>query len=283
MDTGKYAFAGRRANETYDTGRIYPNVSMTVSYPLVQNQKDTTQILEPIAMLVVASNGGNSGKIPNVDSLVFDFDDTDLFSANRFSGYDRVEPGTRLNYGIKWSRFNHKKGRSISALFGQSYRFDNDEMMTGLMGYGPHFSNYVGRVQINIPYFSFLYRTRLDQKTLQAQKNEIGVYVGSAPLKLGLSYVMRKAYAIGDNRYSGREEIVYTASSQLTRNFAVSGFYRYDLSGKGEPVKAGGAVRYDNECTALVFEVDKSYTQDRDYKGSISFMAKVILKTLGGI
>ena len=283
VDTGKYAFGGRRTNETYNTGRIYPNVSARFSYPLVQNQRDTTQILEPIVQLVAAPNGGNREKIPNVDSLVFDFDDTDLFSVNRFSGYDRVEPGTRLNYGIKWSRFNHKTGRSVSALFGQSYRFDDDEMMTGLMGYGPHFSNYVGRVQVNIPYFSFLYRTRLDQKTLQAQKNEIGINVGSAPLRLGLSYVMRKAYTIGDNQYDGREEIVYTASSQLTRNFTVSGFYRYDLSGKGEPVKAGGAVRYDNECTALVFEVDKSYTQDRDYKGSISFMAKVILKTLGGM
>ena len=58
--------------------------------------------------------------------LVFDFDDTDLFSANRFSGYDRVEPGQRVNYGFKWSRFNHKTKRSISALIGQSYRFDDD-------------------------------------------------------------------------------------------------------------------------------------------------------------
>ena len=283
VDTGKYTFADRQAYQNYDTGRIYPNLSATARYPFVKNEANTTQIFEPIAMMVVSSNGGNSDKIPNVDSLVFDFDDTDLFSANRFSGYDRVEPGQRLNYGFKWSRFNHKTRRSISALIGQSYRFDDNAMMKDLMGYDPHFSNYVGRVQISIPYATFFYRARLDQKTLDARKNEVGVKVGDKPLRFGIDYVMRKAYSIGDNRYGGREEIVYSLSSQLTQNVSASGYYRYDLSGKGEPVKAGGSLRYDNECSAVLLEVDKSYTQDRNYKGSTSVMLKLVLKTLGGI
>ena len=283
VDTGKYTTLGRGPDESYNTGRIYPNFSATLRYPFVKNDVDTTQIFEPIAMMVVATNGGNSSKIPNVDSLVFDFDDTDLFSANRFSGYDRVEPGQRVNYGFKWSRFNHKTKRSISALIGQSYRFDDDPLMAGLMGYAPHFSNYVGRVQVSIPYATLFYRARLDQKTLNPQKNEIGVGIGDKPLHLGVSYVMRKAYQIGDNRYGAREEIVYTASSQLTQNIGVSGYYRYDLSGKGEPVKAGGALRYDNECSAVLVEVDRSYTEDRNYKGSLSVMVKLVLKTLGGI
>ena len=287
VDTGRYSFADRRANETYNTGRFYPNFSTTVRYPFVRNDEDSTQIFEPIVMFVASGNGGNDEKIPNVDSLVFDFDDTDLFSTNRFSGYDRVEPGQRINYGLKWSQFNHKKKQSILALVGQSYRFDDDELMAGLMGYDKsHFSNYVGRIQISIPYLTFFYRARLEQKKLKAQKNEIGVGVGAAPLKLGLSYVMRKAYRIGDNRYSAREEIVYRASSQLTKNLSLSGSYRYNLAGKdgkGEPVKYTASMRYDNECTAFIFDVEKSFTRDRNYKGSFSFMGKVILKTLGGM
>jgi LPS-assembly protein len=283
IDTGTLSFSGRDKNETYNTGRIYANLSATVRYPFVKNDGNTTQIFEPIMMLVTSSNGGNDDKIPNVDSLVFDFDDTNLFSSNRFSGYDRVETGTRINYGVQWSRFNHKSGRSISALFGQSYRFDDDELMGSLMGYDPHFSDYVGRVQISMPYWKLLYRARLDQKTLKAQKNEISLRVGSAPLTVGVGYVLRKAYKIGDYSYRASEEITYSISSQLTRRLKASGYYTYDLSGKGEPVEAGGALQYDNECTALVFEVDKSYTEDRDYKGSISFMFKVILKTLGGM
>jgi len=283
VNTGKYAFAGRETDETYDTGRLYANASATIRYPFVAGGEETTQILEPIAMVVTAPNGGNPDKIPNVDSLVFDFDDTDLFSDNRFSGYDRVEPGSRINYGLKWSRFNHKTKRSITALVGQSYQFNNNEMMQELMGYENNFSDYVGRIQVSIPYIDFLYRTRINRENFKPKKNEVGVGVGSAPLRLGVSYVMRKAYTIGDNTYDSREEIVYTGSSQLTRNWSLSGYYRYDLSGKGEPIKAGGALQYDNECTTLIFEGDKSYTQDRDYKGSFSFMVRVVLKTLGGI
>ncbi|MDY6407453.1 MAG: LPS export ABC transporter permease LptF [Pseudomonadota bacterium] len=283
VDTGDIAFADRPLNDRYNTGRIYPNISATLRYPFVKNEVNTTQIFEPIVMMVASSNGGNSDKIPNVDSLVFDFDDTDLFSANRFSGYDRVEPGQRINYGVKWSRFNHKTGRSISALIGQSYRLDDDPLMAGLMGYDSHFSNYVGRVQITVPYAMFFYRARLDQKTLSPQKNEVGVRLGNKPLQLGVNYVMRKAYQIGDNRYGAREEVVYSVSSQLTQNISASGYYRYDLSGKGEPVKAGGSVRYDNECSAVLLEIDRSYTEDRNYKGSLSVMLKLILKTLGGI
>jgi hypothetical protein len=48
-------------------------------------------------------------------------------------------------------------------------------------------------------------------------------------------------------------------------------------------VEAGLTLQYDNECTAVLFDVSKSFTEDRDYKGSTSFMVKVILKTLGGV
>lgn len=283
IDTGRNLMVGRPADETYHTGRIYPNVSATLHYPFVRTDVGSTQILEPVVMLVAAPNGGNSDKIPNVDSLVFDFDDTNLFEANRFTGYDRVEPGSRVNYGVKWSWFNHLSGHSVSALFGQSYRFDDDELMTGLMGYAPHFSNYVGRFQFNTKYFSVLYRARLDQKTLQTRKSELGVSGGVAPLRGGIDYVLRKTYKIGNATYHEREEIKFWAASQLSKNWRISGDYRYDLSDKGRPVSSGATLQYDNECTAVIFDVSKSFTKDRDYKGSTSFMIKVVLKTLGGM
>jgi lipopolysaccharide assembly outer membrane protein LptD (OstA) len=94
---------------------------------------------------------------------------------------------------------------------------------------------------------------------------------------------MRKAYTIGDNFYGPREELSFSASSQLTKSWKIYGNYRYDLSNGGEPVEAGLTLQYDNECTAVLFDVSKSFTEDRDYKGSTSFMVKVILKTLGGV
>ncbi len=284
IDTGANPFAYRQANDHYTVGRIYPNVSLEMSYPMVAVGQKTRQVLEPIAMIVAAPNSGNDSKIPNMDSLVFDFDDTNLFSANRFTGYDRVEPGTRVNYGVKWSLFDHTGERSVSALFGQSYRFskDDDDLMAGLMGYDTHLSDYVGKLQIQNKWLSLAYRYRLDQKSLSVQKAEVAVTGGTAPLTLGMDYVYLNAYQISDNYYPSREEVVFRGSSHILKNWRLSGYYRYDLSGKGGPVESGGALRYDNECVALIFELDKSFTRDRDYKGGTSFMFKVVLKTLGG-
>lgn len=283
IDTGLYSFSDRRAHDSYTTGRIYPNMSVEIKYPFVRSGKETTQVLEPIVMAVTAPNGGNSEKIPNVDSLVFEFDDTNLFSANRFSGYDRVETGTRINYGVKWTLFNHGNDRTISALFGQSYRFGEDDMMTGLMGYNNHLSDYVGRMQISSKYVSLAYRFRLDQEDFSPKKSELLLSGGTDPLRLGIDYVFLKSYQIGDNVYPSREEVLFFGSSKLTRNIQVSGYYRYDLSREGGPIETGGALQYDNECTAFVLDVSRSFTRDRDYKGGMSVSFKIVLKTLGGM
>lgn len=283
VDTGNYSFANRQSNDSYTTGRIYPNVSAEIKYPFVRSGKQTTQVLEPIAMLVTAPNSGNSDKIPNVDSLVFEFDDTNLFSTNRFSGYDRVETGTRINYGVRWTLFNHGNDRTISALFGQSYRFGEDELMTELMGYDNHFSDYVGRMQISNKYVSLAYRFRLDQKDFSPKKSELLLSGGTDPLRLGVDYVFAKSYKIGDSVYPSREEIIFFGSSKLTRNIQASGYYRYDLSREGGPIETGGVLQYDNECTAFILDVNRSFTRDRDYKGGVSVSLKIVLKTLGGM
>ena len=54
-----------------------------------------TQIIEPIAQLVVAPRAGDSQltRIPNEDSLDLEFTDANLFGFNRFPGIDRLEGG----------------------------------------------------------------------------------------------------------------------------------------------------------------------------------------------
>lgn len=282
IDTGSVSFAGQSPNKTYETLRVFPSVALEAGYPLVRVHENATQVLEPMAMIVVAPNGGNDDKIPNADSLVFDFDDTNLFSENRFVGYDRIETGTRVNYGLKWSLFNARHTRALSALFGQSYRFREETQFGELMGYNPHFSDYVGKVQMDYQDFSLAYRFRLDQNNLAPQKNELMLTAGRRPLRIGVDYIFSKRYKIADSVYPEREELLLTGSSHVAKDWQLGGYYRYDLSSGGGPIEAGGTARYDNECLALVFEVGKSFTKDRDYRGNTSFMLKVILKTLGG-
>ena len=45
------------------------------------------------------------GVLPNEDSQSLVFDTTTLFQRDKFSGYDRIEGGTRLNAGLRYSGY----------------------------------------------------------------------------------------------------------------------------------------------------------------------------------
>ena len=235
-------------------------------------------------MLVVSPNSKNSPDIPNIDSTVFDFDDTNLFLENRFVGYDRIEHGSRLNYGFQWTAYHSQAmRRSLSFLFGQVYRFTHNSEMDDVMGYQGHLSDYVGQANMNYQYLTLSYRFRLDRKNLAKRRNDVTLSVGGAPLRIGINYLFQDAYTLDRQRFGEKNEIKFSASSKLTKNWQSNGYYRYSLQNHGRPIEYGLQLRYDNECTALVFDLKKSFARDRNYKGGTSFVVKVFLKTLGGV
>ncbi len=281
IDTGKYGMENRPRDDVYNTGRLFPMASAKMSYPLLRQTENTTQVLEPILMLVTSPTNGHNDKIPNIDSTDVDFDDTNLFSDNRFVGHDWIETGSRVNYGLQWSLFDNKN-RSVSFMFGQSYRFSGDELLNEILGMENNSSDYVGRFQLDYRALTMAYRFRLDQETLEPKKNEITVTVGGSPLRLGVDYTQLKAVSLADTFYNEREEVLLFGSSRLSKKWNLSGYYRYNLTKRDKgPVEYGSLLQYDNDCMAIVFDLSRSFTEDRDYKGDTSFVVKFVLKTLG--
>lgn len=283
IDTGKYDIANKAQNDSYLAGRVFPQAILTLGYPLARTGEWATQIIEPIAQIIVGANGSNPDKIFNQDSSVFDFSDTNLFSTNRFSGYDRVESGSRVNYGVQWSVFGHQKNRSFQALFGQTYVLKDENELQDVMGYENHLSDYVGRLRLTHEWASLTYRFRLDQKDWKAHKNDFTFEVGANPLRLGVNYLFQDAYQLGDQSFSEKREVTFYGRSQLTRNFSAEARYRYNLrrDQKG-PLESEAILRYDNECTTFEVGLSKSFTQDRNYRGDTSVNFRLYLKTLGG-
>ena len=127
---------GSNLDET--TGRIFPQLSANWRFPLERRTGTTHQLIEPIASVVLAPNGGNPDDIPNEDSLAFEFDDSDLFIPNRFVGLDRVEGGKRVDYGIRLGTYG-SKGGNTTAFIGQSYRLRDDSIFQERSGLEDHF------------------------------------------------------------------------------------------------------------------------------------------------
>ena len=86
-----------------------------------------TQVIEPVVVGVLSPRGGDkSEKTPNEDSRDLQLDDTNILDTSHFIGYDRIETGSRVNYGAKWSIYGNEEGQA-SAFLGQGYRFNSED------------------------------------------------------------------------------------------------------------------------------------------------------------
>lgn len=266
--------------------RFYPNVSVKAHYPLIKTGKDYSHIFEPIIMGVWSPYGHEDKKIPDKDSLNLELDDTNLFVPNRYAGYDRVEKGSRINYGLQWTTYG-PSSMVMSALLGQSYRLRSDDSAENQEGFEHDFSSYVGHLNLHFPIFGFDYRFRLSERDLRKEMTEFSTYLGDDPLKLYVRYLYLKAsnemLTRNNETEKNREEIYTKLSSKVTRHWSVFGFYNYDLTKGGGPIQAGGGVGYENECIKIDFIGDREFTKDEDYEGDTSFMVRLTLKTLGSL
>ena len=90
-----------------------------------------SHVVEPIAQVIARPNVSQAERLPNEDAQSLVFDDTTLFSWNKFSGYDRVEGGVRANAGVQYT-MNLNSGGSFNTLFGQSYQLAGHEPLQPL-------------------------------------------------------------------------------------------------------------------------------------------------------
>lgn len=88
-----------------------PIAALDIRYPMAAYGNGVTHLVEPIGQIVYRGASNIAPGITNEDSQSLVFDDTNIFSYNRFSGIDRQETGLRVNLG----------GRYLASLMDGSY------------------------------------------------------------------------------------------------------------------------------------------------------------------
>jgi LPS-assembly protein len=261
-------------------GRIFPQLAAKWRFPLARRDGSVQQVIEPIVQAVFAPNGSNPSDIPNEDSLDFEFDDTNLFDLNRFAGRDRVDSGSRVDYGIKWTG-TLDSGGSAQAFLGQSYRFtENHDAFSEGSGLEDKSSDLVGRVQLQ-PFedLDVLYRFRLDKDDLQAQRSELGVDIGPPALNLDLSYFFIKNDADTDE-FGDREEVSFGVSSRLNENWTIGFRHRRDLI-EDQALRSAVSLTYADECFLIEGVAQRTNYRDREVEEDDSVFVRVVFKHLG--
>ena len=277
-----YVTAGSANGQTL-TGNI--RAALDWRMPFVRSAGEWGhQIIEPRVQFVTGPMTGQQTRIPNEDSIDFDFTDANLFSLNRFYGRDRQEGGTRVDAAIRGA-WHFPNGGQLESLVGRSYRFQEDGgpfyMNSGLQNQA---SDWVGRVRfMPVPWLQFLGRTRLDGETFERRLIDLSTTFsqGSTGLTGGYLFASSVPYL---TPIQPRNEIYAAVNQRFGEYWRVSAFGRYNIE-LGRPVSAAIVLAYEDEC----FLVDVRYirqfaenpTTGQPYASNNMLLFRVALRTIG--
>jgi LPS-assembly protein len=269
--------------------RAMATAGLELRWPILFSTTSSTHIIEPIAQIYVRNNERYAGELPNEDAQSFVFDATNLFSRDKFSGYDRVEGGTRANLGFRYSGNFNNSDWSLYALAGQSFQLGglnsyatSDFVNVGAdSGLDSARSDYVAMIGTsNSTGLALAARGRFDKDSMSVRRGELEVQQSWKKLTLTAQYAYitpQPAYGYNDLR----QEVSGTASAKINANWRVFGSGTYDLV-SSTLVRASSGLAYDDEC----FTYMMAYTQTRnpgEDKASHGIGFNISLRTLGDI
>ncbi len=261
-----------------------------VRWPFVGTVFGGTQIFTPRVQFVAAPTTSNL-RIPNEDSRAVDLEDSNLFSINRFSGYDRFEDNYRVTYGFDWAF----TGKNITADFniGQSYRLSNRaSIFPDGTGLSDKVSDVVGRSEIRYRDFVKLtHRFRLDKDNFAIRRNEVDATIGTRGTYLQVGYLRLNRNISNFEDLSDREEIRLAGRVRIARYWSIFGSTIVDLTGRQEdqlaisdgfdPIRHRIGVAYDDDCLSLGFTWRRDYQPTGDARRGNSFLFRLAFRNLG--
>lgn len=261
--------------------RTDPNVNLELRWPLMRaGAGGAAHVIEPIAQVIYSDTLGDDD-VPNNDSTLVEFDETNLFALNRFPGEDRIETGLRANIGLGYTRYD-PAGWSLGVTVGQVFRASPDPDFYESTGLAGNASDVVAAVSVNFgTQFSLVNRALFDTD-FSFNRNEFSMTYAVERGALRAAYVY---LADGYNPYYGEQpetnEFGLDARYRMLPNWEVRGLWRYDVAA-GANLRAGGGVTYGNDCAEFDLSVSRRYTSSTNVPPSTSIGFSVRLAGLGG-
>jgi len=256
------------------TGRLFPQAALHWRTPFIRHFNRASLILEPNVMLAAAPNQGNPERIPNEDSRFPEFTDANLFSTDRFPGYDRIEGGLRAAYGLR-AQLQMDKGQNINALLGQNVRTHPTPYFPYSNDLNSHLSDYVGKLGFAYAPFDVAYRFRMDRDDLAARRQEVNAGFSYDRINLNASYLMLN----DDPIVSSKQEIAGGGRLKIIEYWLLFANARRDLR-LDRFASTSAGLEFQNECLTIDTVLSRDYTRDRDIVPGNSVIVRVHLKNL---
>lgn len=276
---------GAGADDDDSVFRFHPQAAVEARYPLFRRDGDgvlagamgggVTHVIEPIAQVIVAPYHGDDA--PDEDSVLTEFDETNLFSLRRHSGWDEVEEGPRMNVGLRYA-MTGDNGADFSATVGRVYRAKDIDSFGRSTGLNDDASAFVGAWSLAVPDIGRItHRMRIDDDW-DFTRNEVYAEFDWRDVNFLGSYVYLTADEAADQ---DTQEAAIEARYTFMPNWSIGADLRRDIEADSW-TRTGGLLRYSNECVDLELYAGRRFTSTEDVPASTYAGVRVRLWALGG-
>ena len=280
-------------NENITRGRATGGI--TVSYPWVANAPNGSHVIEPIGQIVTRQNSIDQRDLPDEDAKSLVFDDTNLFETDKFSGFDRLETGTRVNTGVQYT-FQSNSGANVRLLAGESFHIKGDNayadpgrdadgrfVHSPASGLETDRSDYVLGAYIEpIQTFRLLAQSRFDQDTFDLRREDLSARFAYGPITAQTTYTFTAADPTRGID-TDQQDVIGQLGLQLTDRWSLMGAIRYDIDAS-QRLMDSLQIRYLDECFMLSVTYQETFITDasRDIQPDQTVMLRFEFKHLGG-
>lgn len=250
--------------------------ALTYSYPWVWHAATASHTIEPIAQIITRPSHVSQRRLPDEDARSIVWADTLLFDYNKFSGWDRLETGTRANLGAQYTlQFNG--GGHARIIAGQSIHLGGENpyenpgqlpLTTSLTGSSYNFSpssgldtrrsDYVlGAYLAPTDAFRIIAQSRFDETQLSLRRQDVFTAINFGLLSATAQYsYMRDDPVLGLTK--SEQELVTALTLRITDRWSLTGLLRYDLDEQFR-LMDGLIVKYTDECFVLTAQYTESF------------------------
>lgn len=287
MDEPSNYAGGYTSNDAPARGLLTAGVE--VRYPWLITTDNSTHIIEPIAQIYARNDEQFAGQLPNEDSQSLVFDASNLFSRNKFSGFDRIEGGTRANLGMRYTG-SFDNGVGLRAVFGQSYHLAglNSYATEDLLAVGSDsgletdVSDFVASAGFELPIgLSMSAGIRLDEQTLDVRRTDLNATYAQDRFETSLTFTQVDARP--EYSFDNDNQTVTSASTvKLNQNWSVFGSVNYDIDAEKFNRRSVG-ISYADECTVFSIAYSDKYDPNAETANDWTIGGKLVFRTLGEI
>ncbi len=248
---------------THDTDniRFYPQLSSTISLPLLKSDQSFNQTLTPIVMPIIAPYNNYTDAQPISNS--------NLFSINRAISIKEWESGPRINYGIEWFLDNNLD-KNLKLIFGQSFRLNKNNSDTA-----EELSDYYFSSDASISNNYINNTIVVDRNDIDIKSISMNTYSEIYDLKFKIDYdytsgkysTLKEQIAVGgEYNFKNNFFLKFTGTKDLDTNKNIG--YQYGLL-------------YEDNCLGIDLNYYRDLTIDRDIKESDGYSFTIVLKPFG--